>query len=155
MTASHTQPEIEMRKFNLEEAKSGKPVVTRLGRPVRILCWDAKGSDPIVGLIELDFTSYACNYNENGIFREGVESEQDLFMKSETKETTVTIESLTELASDLIAQNAELKNKIDALEEKLNNGIRVYALTDKQGYAFINHFGKGPRNATLLIDRGE
>ena len=72
-----------MRKFNLEEAKAGKAVVTRTGRPVRILCWDAKGSDPIVGLIELDFTSYASTYNESGIFREGVESEQDLFMKSE------------------------------------------------------------------------
>ena len=81
-----------MRKFNLEEAKAGKPVVTRLGRPVRILCWDAKGSDPIVGLIELDFTSYACNYNENGIFREGVESEQDLFMKSEKKEGWIVLE---------------------------------------------------------------
>ena len=75
-----------MRKFNLEEAKAGKAVVTRTGRPVRILCFDAKGSDPIVGLIELDFTSYASTYNESGIFREGVESEQDLFMKSEKKE---------------------------------------------------------------------
>ena len=80
-----------MKPFNLEQAKAGKPVVTRTGRPVRILCWDAKGSDPIVGLIELDFTSFACNYNENGIFREGVESEQDLFMKSEPKEGWVGI----------------------------------------------------------------
>ena len=48
MTTSHTKQEIEMRKFNLEEAKAGKAVVTRTGRPVRILCFDAKGSDPIV-----------------------------------------------------------------------------------------------------------
>ena len=86
MTASHTQPEIEMRKFNLEEAKAGKPVVTRTGRPVRILCWDAKGSDPIVALIDLDTTSHVIQCNESGIFWDGKESDQDLFMKSEKKE---------------------------------------------------------------------
>ena len=83
MTASHTQPEIEMRKFNLEEAKAGKPVVTRTGRPVRILCWDAKGDDPIVGLIDLDTTSCVCTYKESGSFYGNSESEEDLFMKSE------------------------------------------------------------------------
>ena len=86
MTTSHTQPEIEMRKFNLEEAKAGKPVVTRTGRPVRILCWDAKGIDPIIGLIELDTTSCVCTYNESGSFYENLESDRDLFMKSEKKE---------------------------------------------------------------------
>mgnify|MGYP003341807908 CR=1 FL=1 len=54
-----------------------------------------------------------------------------------------------------MAQNAGLKNKIDVLEEKLNNGIRVYASKDKQGYAVVNYFGIGLRNATLLLDKGE
>ena len=75
-----------MKPFNLEEAKSGKPVVTRLGRPVRILCWDAKGSDPIVALIDLDTTSYVVTCDESGIFSAGCKSDQDLFMKSEVKE---------------------------------------------------------------------
>ena len=75
-----------MRKFNLDEAKAGKPVVTRTGRPVRILCWDAKGIDPIIGLIELDTTSCVCTYNESGSFYENLESDRDLFMKSEKKE---------------------------------------------------------------------
>ena len=86
MTASHTQPEIEMRKFNLEEAKTGKPVVTRTGRPVRILCWDAKGRDPIVGLVELETTSYLIQCGKDGVFQHGCETDQDLFMKSEKKE---------------------------------------------------------------------
>lgn len=42
-----------MKEFDLEEAKAGKPVCTRDGRPVRIICWDRKcGTDtPIVALI--------------------------------------------------------------------------------------------------------
>lgn len=31
-----------MKPFNLEEAKAGKQVVTKSGRPVRIICWDVK-----------------------------------------------------------------------------------------------------------------
>ena len=80
-----------MKPFNLEEAKAGKPVVTRLGRPVRILCWDAKGSDPIVALIDLDTTSYVVTCDESGIFSAGCKSDQDLFMKSEVKEGWVPI----------------------------------------------------------------
>ena len=83
MTASHTQLEIEMKPFNLDEAKAGKPVVTRSGRPVRILCWDANGPDPIVALIEYDTTSSVVQCNESGIFYNGKETYQDLFMKSE------------------------------------------------------------------------
>ena len=76
-----------MRKFNLEEAKAGKPVVTRTGRPVRILCWDAKGRDPIVALIELETTSYVIQCGKDGFFTsEDIETDQDLFMKSEVKE---------------------------------------------------------------------
>jgi hypothetical protein len=43
-----------MKEFNLEEAKSGKPVCTRDGNKARILCFDAKGEFPIYALIEVD-----------------------------------------------------------------------------------------------------
>lgn len=43
-----------MKPFNLEQAKQGKPVVTRDGRPVRILAFDRKGCYPIIGLISRD-----------------------------------------------------------------------------------------------------
>ena len=69
--------------------------------------------------------------------------------------STVTIESLTKLANDLMAQNAGLKNKIDVLEAKINNGIRVY-VEYYEDEMFINEtaVGKEMRNATLLLDEG-
>jgi hypothetical protein len=39
-----------MKEFDLELAKAGHPVCTRDGKPVRIVCFDAKGDYPIVGL---------------------------------------------------------------------------------------------------------
>lgn len=44
--------EYNLKPFNLEEAKAGKPVCTRDGRKARIICFDAKGDYPIVALIE-------------------------------------------------------------------------------------------------------
>lgn len=41
-----------LREFNLEAAKAGKPVCTRDGRNVRILGFDAKGRKPISALVE-------------------------------------------------------------------------------------------------------
>ena len=42
-----------MKPFNLEAAKAGAPVVTRDGRPARIVCFDRKGTDwPIIALTD-------------------------------------------------------------------------------------------------------
>jgi hypothetical protein len=44
-----------MKAFNLEEAKAGKAVCTKSGLPVRLLCFDRRNTQPILGLIdELD-----------------------------------------------------------------------------------------------------
>lgn len=42
-----------MRVFDLEAAKAGAPVCTISGNPVRIICFDKKGTcSPIIGLID-------------------------------------------------------------------------------------------------------
>lgn len=41
-----------MKEFDIEEAKAGKPVCTRDGRPVRIICWNVKDEiAPILALV--------------------------------------------------------------------------------------------------------
>ena len=42
----------KLKPFDLQAAKSGKPVCTRGGRKARIIYFDAKGDYPIVALVE-------------------------------------------------------------------------------------------------------
>lgn len=57
--------------FDLEAAKAGKPVCTKWGLPVRIVCWDlkAKGSDllnQIIGLVDIGGSERILFYGDNG-----------------------------------------------------------------------------------------
>ena len=81
-----------MKRFNLQEylANPSQKVVTRDGKPVRILCTDAKGDYPIVGLIYYphgDEREVPENYTENGSFDiSNEENQRDLFFAPEKKE---------------------------------------------------------------------
>ena len=46
------EKKLNLKEFDLEAAKSGKPVCTRDGRKARIICFDAKGDKPIIALVE-------------------------------------------------------------------------------------------------------
>lgn len=84
-----------MKKFNLNEFKKNpsRNVVTRDGRPVRILCTDAKGDYPIVWLIYYhDEREIPENYTENGsCYIDNDESSSDLFFAPEKKEGWVNV----------------------------------------------------------------
>ena len=73
-----------MRKFNLEEAKVGKPVCTRDGRKTRIVCYDLKVIDtPILALIEESGQEKVYCYHSNGKYYKEKDTDNDLFMASE------------------------------------------------------------------------
>lgn len=56
-----------LRPFDLEAAKAGAPVVTRDGRPVRILCTDCKDNNyPIVALINNSGEESVCTFTASG-----------------------------------------------------------------------------------------
>lgn len=70
-----------LKPFNLEEAKAGKPVCTREGKPVRILCFDLRGANyPIVAAVLSDTGEALISYDEQGRHRHNEESEDDLMM---------------------------------------------------------------------------
>lgn len=72
-----------MRKFNLEEAKQGKPVCTRDGRPARVICFDRLGAFPVVALVrDNDDVEYAEFYTTNGACLVGREMDADLMMRT-------------------------------------------------------------------------
>ena len=75
-----------MKPFNIKEynANPSRKVITRDGRPVRILCTNAKGKYPIVGLIENDYNNeIPLSYTINGY--EGINNNFDLFFAPEKK----------------------------------------------------------------------
>ncbi len=73
---------INMRKFNLEEAKAGKPVVTRGGEAVEIIKFNLKDDQPIVAVITDEHGEEDIQrYNENGnYYTHNDSSGYDLFM---------------------------------------------------------------------------
>lgn len=84
-----------LRPFNLEAAKAGKPVCIRDGRKARIICFDAKDIQPIIGLYEEDIDGiareYLCSYHMDGRMYDDQDCGYDLMMLSEKKEGWVNV----------------------------------------------------------------
>lgn len=80
------EKKLNLKEFDLEAGKAGKPVCTRDGRKARIICFDAKCNKPIVALI------YDCNketvlqYLESGRFFVDQIDKYDLMMLPQKKE---------------------------------------------------------------------
>lgn len=83
-----------LKEFDLEAAKAGKPVCTRDGRKARIICFDAKGKMPIIALITNDkgdenlyrYHNSGSNFNFKG--------DSDLMMSPEKKEGWINVYAL-------------------------------------------------------------
>jgi hypothetical protein len=81
-----------MKPFNLEEAKAGKPVCTRDGRPVRIVDFNVKSKKyPILALIDNGGTEIPQTYKKDGKWSMKEEDGHDLFMKETEKHGWVNI----------------------------------------------------------------
>ena len=88
-----------LKPFDLEKAKDGKPVCTRDGRKARIICFDRRlfyknVSYPILALVECsDGEDDVCGYNEKGkvLIEDGAEYKDDLMMLPEKKEGWVNV----------------------------------------------------------------
>ena len=83
-----------MKPFNLKEylANPSREIITEDGRPVRIICTDAKNCKyPIVALVEIEEKERVIKYTENGTYLEGVKHKQDLYFKPATKKGWVNI----------------------------------------------------------------
>lgn len=85
-----------MKDFDINLAKQGKPVCTRDGRKVRIICFDAKRKDEkcIIALVpSKDYPGFEdlIAYPNNGNYYGGYENDGDLMMLSEKKEGWVNV----------------------------------------------------------------
>ena len=73
-----------MKSFSLEEylKDPSRKIVTRDGRPVRIICTDAKGICPVVGLVAYENYELAFNVTKDG----RIDGILDLFFATEKHE---------------------------------------------------------------------
>ena len=108
-----------MKPFNLEEylINPSKKVVTREGKPARIICTDARGEYPVIALIEhyqetLDVT---FSFTKDGKWcTDGTNSNKDLFFAPEKHEgwTNVYEEGTNRYLDGCICSTEEEAKKI-------------------------------------------
>lgn len=85
------EKKLNLKPFDFEAAKAGKPVCTRDGRKARIICFDTinKGNYPIIALLEDKGCEDIFYYNKDGKCNVG--TERDLMMLPEKKEGWINI----------------------------------------------------------------
>ena len=101
-----------MKPFNLEEAKAGKPVVTRDGRDVRILAFDYKTETnfyPLIGLVTLSNGTEKLEIwtNEGRSWCSDGKADFDLFIKTEKKQGWVNLyrDAFGSISADVVYRN--------------------------------------------------
>lgn len=72
-----------LKPFDLEAAKAGKPVCTRDGRPARIICFDRVDEYPILALVKNNGKENVYYYRNSGKDDEDFEKDYDLMMLPE------------------------------------------------------------------------
>lgn len=83
-----------MEQFSLSEYLKNptRPIVTRGGRSVRIICTDRESDNyPVVALIQEHRYEDTCHYTKDGLFLNGTENRNDLFFAPEKKEGWVNL----------------------------------------------------------------
>ena len=93
------EKKLNLKPFDLQKAREGKPVCTRDGRKARIIAFDRRlfyknVSYPILALVERsDGEDDVCGYNEKGkvLIEDGAEYKDDLMMLPEKKEGWVNV----------------------------------------------------------------
>ena len=116
-----------MKQFNLSEylENPSRKIVTRNGRPVRIVCFNANVIDngntyPIVALVKKeDNTDDILSFTNNGVYMVGEEDEFDLFFEPTQKEgwTNVYRNSNNQIVTDTV-----FETKDEALSRKSIHG---------------------------------
>ena len=75
------EKKLNLKPFDLEAAKAGKPVCTRDGRKARIICFNAKRDAPIIALVTTNYgKEIAFDYSLDGLSANTENEDNDLMM---------------------------------------------------------------------------
>ena len=121
-----------LRPFNLEEAKAGKPVCTRDGRKARIICFDKKAGRPMVALVPYyngdSEDEYIMCYDIDGYRNcKEMHDDCDLMMAPEIHEGWVNVYQGGKLDADYIYPTKEeaLENVFQPMKDKYIDTVKV------------------------------
>ena len=129
-----------MKKFNLEEAKAGKPVCTRDGKKARILCFDYKSNQfKIVAAISLDEnTEYIETFTIDGKRDKSSDiSELDLVMVSEKKNGWINVYHDRDYNNKVFVTSTPYSTKEEAIKASED------VLSSNLNFAYIGAFPFG------------
>ena len=107
-----------IKPFDLEAAKANKPVCTRSGKKVRIVCFDKVGAYPVIALVQEEGIETCHFYSQDGKCADSG-SEYDLMMLPKKKKGYVNI------YSNLIHNTLEDADKV---RKRINNSNYLYTL---------------------------
>ena len=85
-----SQETTQMKPFDLEAAKEGKPVCTRNGSKARIICFDKRGIYPVIALVQEEGSETCHFYTQDGKCADSGNG-YDLLMLSEKKKGWVNV----------------------------------------------------------------
>ena len=129
------EKKLNLKPFDLEAAKAGKPVCTRDGRLARIICFNRKflyeGEDYcIVALInEGCYNEAIYSYTNDGLYTPGKTNKSDLMMLSEKKEGWVNIvrgnDGKSYMGRGIFQSKEEAENTIKAFSDNLIDTIKI------------------------------
>ena len=120
---------LNLKPFDIQKAREGKPVCTRDGRKVRIICFDAKGDPcPIIALVEENGIESAYHYDKNGQNAYN-KSKLDLMMLPEKKEGWVNIvrgsNGSPHMGRGIFQSKEEAENTIKAFSDNLIDTVKI------------------------------
>ena len=122
------EKKLNLKPFDIQKAREGKPVCTRDGRKVRIICFDGKGDQPIIALVEAKGNKDALiekveRYFINGhsVF-EVRETNNDLVMLPEKKEGWVNVYREESNNNERLIEQTIYKTRKDAFEHACPQG---------------------------------
>ena len=121
---------MKTKPFDLEAAKAGAKLVTRNGRPARIICYDRKDeSYTILALIDYDGNEEYWSFTNDGRFNKGEVGERDLLILQEPQ--YVPYETGAEFMQDVLKHKGWVRTKEEDEYERCYYPLGAFCTADK------------------------
>jgi hypothetical protein len=113
------------KKFDIEAAKNGAPVITRDGKPARIICFDLKCGEYPLG-VAVDYGEYEDieTYSVDGVFHVGLKDNKlDLFIAPVKKKGWINIYATNN--SKFLASCSDTVYESKEIADSFSDGERI------------------------------